>query len=41
LNALDRSRARLISGPLGRGVAFAIDFAIALFRGLDGRLRSR
>ena len=30
MTALDRKRARLVSGPLGRGVAFATDFAIAL-----------
>jgi hypothetical protein len=28
--ALDGPRAWLVTGPLGRGTAFAIDFAIAL-----------
>jgi hypothetical protein len=37
MTALDRRRARLVSGPLGRGVAFATDFAIALYRGLRSR----
>lgn len=27
---IDRPRAWLVTGPLGRGVAFAIDFASAL-----------
>lgn len=27
---LDRARAWLVTGPLGRGLAFAIDFAAAL-----------
>jgi transketolase len=26
----DRARAWLVTGPLGRGLAFAIDFAVAL-----------
>lgn len=29
-NPLDRARAWLVTGPLGRGVSFAIDFAVAL-----------
>jgi hypothetical protein len=37
MTALDRTRARLVSGPLGRGVAFATDFAIALVRGIRSR----
>jgi hypothetical protein len=28
--SLDRARAWLVTGPLGRGAAFAIDFAAAL-----------
>jgi transketolase len=27
---LDRPRAWLVTGPLGRGTAFAIDFALAM-----------
>ncbi|HEX6667121.1 MAG TPA: hypothetical protein VF081_11060 [Solirubrobacterales bacterium] len=27
---LDRLRAWLVTGPVGRGLAFAIDFAVAL-----------
>jgi hypothetical protein len=34
-----RARAWLVTGPLGRGVAFAIDLAVALGRGLIGRRR--
>jgi hypothetical protein len=30
LSRLDRARAWLVTGALGRGVAFAIDFAAAL-----------
>ncbi len=29
-NALERFRAWLVTGPIGRGLAFAIDFAAAL-----------
>lgn len=28
--ALDRAKAWLVTGPVGRGLAFAIDFAVAL-----------
>jgi len=31
---LGRARAWLVTGPAGRGLAFAIDFAIAVRRGL-------
>jgi hypothetical protein len=34
MGALGRARAWLVTGPLGRGLAFAIDFGIALLRGL-------
>jgi hypothetical protein len=30
-------RAWLVTGPIGRGLAFAVDFAIALRRGLLDR----
>jgi hypothetical protein len=36
---LDRARAWLVTGPLGRGLAFAIDFAVAVRRGLLRRSR--
>jgi transketolase len=29
-----RAKAWLVTGPLGRGLAFAIDFAVAVRRGL-------
>jgi transketolase len=32
-------RAWLVTGPLGRGLAFAIDFAVAVRRGLLRRSR--
>jgi hypothetical protein len=32
-----RARAWLVTGPLGRGLAFAIDFSIAVRRGLFRR----
>jgi hypothetical protein len=35
--AADRARAWLVTGPLGRGTAFAIDFAVALRQMLAGR----
>jgi len=34
-----RARAWLVTGPLGRGLAFAIDFAVAVRRGLLRRSR--
>jgi transketolase len=34
VSALDKARAWLVTGPLGRGLAFAIDFAVALRKGL-------
>jgi transketolase len=30
MSPLDRARAWLVTGPLGRGLAFAVDFAAAL-----------
>lgn len=30
MSPLDRARAWLVTGPLGRGVAFAIDFTAAV-----------
>ncbi|HEX3238936.1 MAG TPA: hypothetical protein VHR18_02230 [Solirubrobacterales bacterium] len=29
-NAVDRGKAWLVTGPLGRGISFAIDFGAAL-----------
>ena len=37
VSPLDRTRAWLVTGPLGRGLSFAIDFAAALRRGLARR----
>jgi hypothetical protein len=37
LSRLERGRAWLVTGPLGRGLAFAIDFAVALRTFLAGR----
>lgn len=39
--ALTRARAWLVTGPLGRGAAFAVDFAVALRTMLAQRLGSR
>jgi hypothetical protein len=30
MSPLDRSRAWLVTGPVGRGLSFAIDFSVAL-----------
>ncbi len=30
MSPLDRTRAWLVTGPLGRGLAFAVDFSVAL-----------
>jgi hypothetical protein len=34
---LGRVKAWLVTGPLGRGLSFAIDFAVALRKGLGRR----
>lgn len=39
-SSLERLRAWLVTGPLGRGLAFAIDFAVAL-RSFLAERRSR
>jgi hypothetical protein len=41
VRAVDRSLAWLVTGPVGRGAAFAIDFAAALGRGLRSVARGR
>jgi transketolase len=37
---MNRAKAWLVTGPLGRGAAFAIDFAVALRTMLAQRLHS-
>jgi transketolase len=39
VSSLAKARAWLVTGPLGRGAAFAIDFAIAVRTGLAQRRR--
>ena len=39
MSALDRAKAWLVTGPLGRGLSFAIDFAVALRAMLAQRRR--
>jgi len=36
---IDRARAWLVTGPVGRGVSFAIDFAVALRTMVARRIR--
>jgi hypothetical protein len=36
---MNRLRAWIVTGPVGRGLAFAVDFSVALGRGLRGRGR--
>jgi hypothetical protein len=38
-DVLGRPKAWLVTGPLGRGLAFAIDFGVAVRRGLLRRSR--
>jgi hypothetical protein len=33
-SGIDRIKAWLVTGPIGRGLSFAIDFAVALRKGL-------
>jgi hypothetical protein len=40
VSLLDRSRAWLVTGPIGRGASFAIDFGVAL-RTMLARRRGR
>jgi hypothetical protein len=35
----DRLKAWLVTGPIGRGLSFALDFAVALRKGLLQRRR--
>ena len=37
---IDRIKAWLVTGPVGRGLSFAFDFAVALRKGLLQRRRS-
>jgi hypothetical protein len=39
LPAADRLRAWVVTGPAGRGLAFGLDFIVALWRGLFRRRR--
>jgi hypothetical protein len=41
MSTADRALARTVSGPLGRGVAFATDLAAALAGAVGRRLRAR
>jgi hypothetical protein len=40
MSGFDRARARFVSGPVGRGVAFATDLTVALAKGLRTKLRN-
>jgi hypothetical protein len=37
MRPLDRARAWIVTGAIGRGLAFALDFAVALRTGLARR----
>jgi transketolase len=37
MSPLDKAKAWLVTGPLGRGLAFAIDFGVALRTALNQR----
>jgi hypothetical protein len=37
---MGRFRAWIVTGPIGRGLAFAIDFAVAVRKGLAARRRA-
>ncbi len=37
MSPLDRTRAWLVTGPVGRGLSFAIDFSVALQKMLARR----
>jgi hypothetical protein len=39
VSRLDRARAWLVTGPLGRGASFALDFAVAVRTALGSRVR--
>lgn len=39
VSSLDRARAWLVTGPIGRGAAFALDFAVAIRTALGSRVR--
>jgi hypothetical protein len=34
ISGIDRIKAWLVTGPVGRGLSFALDFAVALRKGL-------
>jgi hypothetical protein len=36
-SGIDRIKAWLVTGPVGRGLSFAVDFAVALRKGLRQR----
>ena len=38
-SGVDRIKAWLVTGPLGRGLSFAIDFAVALAQGRSAQRR--
>ncbi len=40
-SGVDRTKAWLVTGPVGRGLSFAIDFTVALRKGLAQRRGQR